>query len=139
MNTKKFFIGGIVGGIIYLLLGWLAYGKLLVDYFSKHHGITSGFMRDPTAMPFLAYLILGNLLSGFLLAYVFAKATVNSFGSGLVAGGIIGFLVSSGYDCINYATTTLMSRPEILADVITYTIISAITGAIIGAIGSGKE
>ena len=41
---------------------------------------------------------IGNLLLGFLLAYVFVKSDVNSFGAGFITAGIVGFLFSSGFD-----------------------------------------
>jgi hypothetical protein len=134
MNTKKLFAGGITGGIVYFILGYLVYGKLLMDYFAQHHGMTTGFMRNPLAMPLIIYLIAGNLLVGFLLTYIFLKANVASFGSGLVTGGIIGLLVTAANDCISYATTTLMSTHSMLADIVAATIMSAIAGAIIGMV-----
>ena len=141
MNTKKLFIGGIVGGIINFFLGYLFYGKLLMNYFAEHHGPTQGFMRaDPVAMPFLIYLILGNLLIGFLLAYIFLKARINSFGGGLVTGGVIGLLYTAAYDCLQYATTTLMSKHGCLADIIASAIMTAISGAVIAlVIGKGNQ
>jgi hypothetical protein len=139
MNTKKLFAGGITGGIVYFILGYLVYGKLLMDYFTQHHGMTTGFMRNPLAMPLIIYLLVGNLLGGLLLTYIFLKANVASFGSGLVTGGIIGFLVVGSGDCINYATTTLMSEHGMLADIVAGTIMSAITGAIIGMVLSKKD
>jgi hypothetical protein len=33
MNVKNFIIGGIVGGIVNFLLGWIIYGMLLKDFF----------------------------------------------------------------------------------------------------------
>src|SRR5450759_2816850 len=62
MNTKKFLIGGIVGGVVYFLLGWLVYGHLLTNYFHDHSGNATGVERDMDQMIWWA-LILGNLLS----------------------------------------------------------------------------
>ena len=89
MNAKKLLIGGIVGGTVYFLLGWLAYGKLLVGYFNDHPGLTAGYNRPE---PIFLYLGIGNLLWGFLLSYVFVKGRISSFGDGMITGGIIGFL-----------------------------------------------
>jgi xanthine/uracil permease len=33
MKTKNFLVSGIVGGIVYFLLGWLFYGFLFKDFF----------------------------------------------------------------------------------------------------------
>jgi hypothetical protein len=136
MNTKKLLIGGIVGGVVYFLLGWLAYGKLLMDYFNTHSGSAKGVNR---AEPLFMYLIIGNLLMGFLLSYVFVKGKISSLSAGLFAGGIIGFLMAGATDSIVYATTATMSRTGAAVDVITFTIMSAITGAVIGAISGGGD
>jgi hypothetical protein len=135
MNTKKLFIGGIVGAIVYFLLGYLIYGKLLMSYFMEHHGLTTDANR---AQPIFLYLGIGNLLMGFLLSYIFVKGKVSSFGGGFVTGGIVGLLMASSTDSIVYATSTVMSKSGIVADVIAFTVISAITGAIIAAV-SGKD
>ena len=139
MNTKKFLIGGIVGGVVYFLLGWLFYGYLLAQYFQGHPGTATGVDRAMDQFIWWA-LILGNLLSGFLLAYVFSKSGVSSLSSGLITGGILGFLMSSSYDLIMYATTNITSKQAMLADVATFTVISAITGAVVGAVmGMGNK
>ncbi len=139
MNTKKFLIGGIVGGILYFLLGYLFYGNLLTQYFKDHAGTATGVDRAMDQFQWWA-LILGNLLSGFLLAYVFSRSSVASFSSGLTVGGIIGFLMSCSYDLIMFATTNLTSKHAMLADVATFTVMSAIVGAVVGAVmGMGKK
>lgn len=131
MNIKKLLIGGIAGGIVYLLLGWVIYAKLLLDFFKHHAGVVTGFNR-PDPLPL--YLILGNLFAGFLLAYVFVKAKVNSVSKGITVGGTIGFLVAASTDCIVYSTTVLMGRYGVAADVIAFTVMSAIVGTVIGAL-----
>jgi integral membrane sensor domain MASE1 len=139
MNMKKFLIGGIVGGIVYFLLGWLFYGNLLTQYFKDHPGSVSGVDRAMEQFQWWA-LILGNLLSGFLVAYVFSKSAVASLASGLVVGGILGFLISCSYDLIMFATTNITSKHAMLADVATFTVMSAIVGAVVGAImGMGNR
>jgi uncharacterized membrane protein len=139
MNTKKFLIGGIVGGVVYFLLGWLFYGHLLAQYFQGHPGTATGVDRAMDQFIWWA-LILGNLLSGFLLAYVFSKSGVSSLSSGLITGCILGFLMSSSFDLIRYATSNIISKHWACADVATFTVISAITGAVVGAVmGMGNK
>jgi uncharacterized membrane protein len=138
MNTKKFLIGGIVGGVVYFLLGWLFYSNLLAQYFHDHPGTV---IADKPMDQFIWWaLILGNLLSGFLLAYVFSKSNVSSLSSGLITGGILGLLISGSFDLITYATSNIISKHGACADVATFTVISAITGAIVGALmGMGNK
>ncbi len=130
MNIKKLLIGGIVGGVAFFLLGWLAYGILLRDFFVNHHGLPVPKDLNRPEMLYL-YLCLGNLLSGFLLSYVFIRASVKTAVSGFVTGGVIGFLVSSSVDSTMYSMTNMMSRTGVLVDVITFAVMSAITGALI--------
>jgi len=138
MNTKKFLIGGIVGGVVYFLLGYLFYGVLLAQYFKDHPG--SVIADKPMDQIIWWALILGNLLSGFLLAYVFVKSGVASLSSGLIVGGVLGFLISSSMDLIMFATTNISSKHSMIADIATATVMSAIAGAVVGAVmGMGKS
>jgi integral membrane sensor domain MASE1 len=136
---KKLLIGGIVGGILYFFLGYLFYGNLLNQYFKDHPGNVTGVDRAMDQFQWWA-LILGNLLSGFLIAYIFSKSAVVSLASGLVVGGTVGFLMSCSHDLIMYATTNLTSKHAMLVDVATFTVMSAIVGAVVGAImGMGSK
>lgn len=133
MNTKNFLIGGIVGGVLYFLLGWLFYGNLMNQFFTDHPGTATNVERAADQMEWWA-LALGNLLFGFLLAYVFSKSGVSTLTSGLITGGIIGLLASSGVDFTMYGTSNIMSKKAMVADIATFTVMSAIVGAIIGAV-----
>ncbi len=139
MNTKRFLLGGIAAGVTYFLLGWLFYGNLLTNFFKDNMGSATGVERDPDNMIFWA-LILGNLVWGFLLAYVFEKAGTRSFVSGFTTGAVTGFLVMSGVDLILYGTTNLMNTTALGVDIAVFTIISAIAGGAAGAVmGKGNR
>lgn len=133
MNTKRFFLGGISAGVTFFLLGWLLYGNLLMDTLAENAGSATGVNRDPESMVFWA-LILGNLLFGFLLAYVFEKAGIRTFVSGFTTGGVIGFLTSAAVDLTMYGTTNLMTTTGLAVDIAVMTIISAIAGGVGGAV-----
>ncbi len=47
MNTQKFLVSGIVGGIVSFFAGYLIYGLLLMDFFAKNGG--SGSARPHPA------------------------------------------------------------------------------------------
>ena len=139
MDIKKLLIGGIVGGILYFGLGYLIYGNLLTNFMKEHPGTATGVDRAMEDIQFL-YLAIGNLAMGFLLAYVFVKSNVNSMAGGLVTGGIIGALVTVGVNCVMYATTNIVSKTAMAADVAASTVMSAIVGAAVGMImGMGKK
>ena len=137
MDIKKLLMGGIAGGVLFFLLGWLIYGMLLMNFMNTHPGTAGNIAR---AEPDFLYLIIGNLAMGFLMAYIFIKAGINSLSRGLITGGVIGLLMAVGYDCLMYATTTAVSKTGMAADVAASVVMSAIVGAAVGAImGMGKN
>jgi hypothetical protein len=53
---------------------------------------------------------------------------------------MIGLLMAVGYDCMIYATSTSLSKTGMAADVGASTVMSALTGAVVGAVlGMGKK
>jgi hypothetical protein len=138
MNSQKFIVGGIVGGIAYFILGWVIYGMLLRDFMSSNS--SANLMRADSDMIWWA-LIVGNLAMGFLLAYVIGKGSSVSIGSGAGTGFVLGLLISLGADLISYATTTTMSSLKgVAADVAALAVMSAIVGAVVGwVMGMSKK
>jgi hypothetical protein len=137
MQIKKLLMGGIAGGIVFFLLGWLIYGKLLMGFMNDHPGLAGNLSRPE---PDFMYLIIGNLAMGFLFAYIFVRSGVTSPAGGLVTGGIVGLLMGVSVDCMTYALTTITSKTAMAADVVGLTVMSAISGAVIAAvIGMGTK
>jgi hypothetical protein len=138
MNSQKFIVGGIVGGIAYFILGWVIYGMLLRDFMSGNS--SANLMRADSDMIWWA-LIVGNLAMGFLLAYVIGKGSSLSIAGGAGTGFVVGLLVSLGIDLVSYATTTTMSSLKgLAADVAAFTVMSAIAGAVVGwVMGMSKK
>jgi hypothetical protein len=137
MNIKKLLLGGIAGGIAFFLLGWLIFGMLLMDFMSNHPGTAGNLQREE---PEFLYLALGNLLFGLMFAYIFIKGNVQSFGGGLITGGIIGALMSAGFNCVMYGTSTITSKTAMAADVGGMTLMCALAGAVIGMVlGMGNK
>jgi hypothetical protein len=131
MNIKKLAIGGITAGIVFFLLGWLIYGILLMDFMKAHPGTMGGFNK---AAPDLLWVAVGNLLSGFLMAYIFTKANVNTLANGFITGAVVGVLMAAAHNCIDYGLTNLLSKKMIMADVLGALVLSGVTGAITGLV-----
>ena len=94
MDTKKFTIGTLVGGIVFFLLGYLLYGMLLASFFKQHSTAVAGSMKTMEEFVWWA-LILSNLAWGALLTYIFLKiGNIQSFGSGARLGLTIGFFMA---------------------------------------------
>lgn len=137
MNSQKFIVGGIVGGIVYFLLGWLVYGMLLKDFMANN---LSASMRADADTIWWA-LILGQLAGGFFLAYVIGKAGATSAGAGAGVGFIAGLLVCLSFDLTMYGvSTTISSLKGLAADVAVSAVIAAIVGAVVGwVMGMSKK
>ena len=139
MNTKKFFIGTLAGGITFFFLGYLIYGMALANFFTNHTTTVSGAMKSMNELVWWA-LILGNLAMGALLTYVILKlGNIGSFGSGAGTGAAIGLFVSLSRDLIRFATENSFDMTAMIVDVLIGVVMAAIAGGVIGAfIGRGK-
>jgi hypothetical protein len=139
MNTKKFFIGTLAGGIVFFFLGYLIYGMALEGFFSRHSTAAQGSMKQMSEIVWWA-LILGNFASGALLSYIFLKlGNIGSFGSGASTGAAIGFFVALSIDLIHYATENGFDLTAMIVDVLVGVVMYAIVGGVIGALmGRGK-
>jgi hypothetical protein len=83
-------------------------------------------------------LILGNLLLGFVISYIVNRSGGASVIGGLAAGFVVGFLFSAGFDFTMYATTHLISLHQVAADVMAFTVISSVAGAVVGAVSRSR-
>ena len=80
MNVKNFIVGGIVGGIIDWLLGFVFYGKLFKDTFPMDEGSMN-----------MCMITCGCFAVGFFISYLFNGLTsISGASAGLKAGAIIG-------------------------------------------------
>ncbi len=136
MNIKKLLIGTIAGGIVFFLLGWLIYGNLLAD-FMRHHAGEKPHL-DRKNILFL-YLVIGNLVQALLLTYIILKSGSRGLANGFITGLTVGLLASVGFDTVIYATSLILSKKSMLADVLAYTVMSGIAGAVIGALAGNKK
>ena len=138
METSKFIKGTIAGGVTYFFLGFLIYAILLESFFLNNAGSAIGVAK--TEMEWWP-LVLGNLSLAALFSYIFLKwANISSFGTGLKAAGMLGFMIALSFDMIMYDTSNIMNLTAAFVDVIAFTIMSAIGGGVIGAVlGMGSK
>lgn len=136
MKTSKLLLAGLVGGVVYFGLGFLIYGLLMKDAMA---GMSSVMRADADVQWWAG--ILGNLVMGIFLAYVFARwAGVKTLVGGLMAGAIIGAFVASSYDLSMYAWTTMMDMKAMVMDIVMTTIMTSVAGGAVGwMLGMGKE
>jgi len=113
--TKKNLLSGIVGTVVYYLLGWLVYGLILTD---KSSGESS-----------LTFIFLGCLFYAFTIAYIYAKlAQISSLKAGFNAGVVIGVLFSLSWYFFMYAEFNIR---ELIEEVIVGGLMTGILGGVI--------
>jgi hypothetical protein len=126
MNVKNFIIGGIVGGIVDFLMGWLLYGMLLKDTFP-----TDGKEN-------LLFIFLGCLCFGFLISYVFSLGEgVTKCVPGIKTALVIGFFMSLSNNFFRNMTSETIDLKFMAIDVLAALAISAMVGAVV-AVVNGK-
>ena len=134
MNTQKFIISGIVGGIVSFVAGYVVYGLVLMNYMDTHHGLADPKIVNRQTGEFIWWaLILGNIFSGLTLSYIYNKwANITTVAGGAMAGAVLGLLIVLSYDLSMYGTSMLFSKYSLAADVIGNVVVTAITGAAVG-------
>jgi fluoride ion exporter CrcB/FEX len=138
MNTNKILSGGIAGGLAYFLLGWVIYGMALAGFMASHTNQCA--IRPMEEMLWWA-MILSNLIGGILLAMIISWAGSSSPGGGAKTGAIVGLLMGLCVDLSFYSMSTMYNDVSAVAvDILAYTVMSAIAGAVIGwVMGMGKK
>jgi hypothetical protein len=133
MNTNKFIIGGIIGGVANFLLGWLVWGTLLMNFMNGHTTEAGKAVMRAEENTIWWALILANLVLGFLISYILNKAGVMTAAAGAATGAVVGLLMSAAIDLFNYAFMDLSdSRTPMIVDILASVVVTAIVGAIIG-------
>ena len=87
-------------------------------------------------MPMWAPLVLANLVSGLLLAYIFDQwAGFKTFVGGAKGGAIIWFLISLSFQLMFLAFMNLHKNlTPVIADVVASTIMGAIGGGVVAQV-----
>lgn len=129
MNNRVL-IGGIIGGITFFLLGYLMYGMAFRDILEAN--TMNGVSRGEDEMQW-AFLIIGNLTFGFLIAYILHKANAVGFSAGATVAGIVGLLFGIATNFSSYGTTNYYSgMTGVFVDIIIITVMCAMVGGVIG-------
>lgn len=131
MDTKKFLIGSVVGGIVMWLVGMLIWRVLLADFFTPDVEATTGLIREA---PIYWAGILGTLGLSALVTTAIAWAGSFSLRGGFQVGAIVGFLVWFGVDFIHYANQDFRTLWQTIVDPLLELVRTGIGGAVIGLV-----
>jgi hypothetical protein len=137
MKTNKILLGGVAGGVTFFLLGWLVYGVLLKDYMASH---LNQCAAKPMQEMILWAMFLSNLALGFLLALIFSWSNTSGMKNGAKLAAIVGALICTSYDLGTYSMSNMFSCYTVmLVDVLSYTVMLAIVGGVVGKVMEKKE
>ena len=125
----------VAGGITFFILGFLIFGLILDPMVMKPNmnPDVAKLMKEPPAW---AFLVLGNLVAAFLLAYIFDKwATIRTFPGGFIGGAVIWFIIAVYFQLMFAAFMNMTtSYVPAVADVIGTTILGGIAGGVVGLV-----
>ena len=129
MNVKNFIIGGIVGGIVDFLLGWLIWGILLKDTMPKPEGAGAENML---------FIFLGCMSFGFLLSWIFSQGEgISNMMAGVKMAAGIGLLMSLTNNFFYNMYNETMDLKLVAIDAVASIVMAAAVGAAIAMV-NGK-
>lgn len=131
MDTKQLLIATLAGGVTFLLSGYILYEVFWPMMFDP-----PADLEGERSMNYVS-LIIGHLMQGGLLAYIFLQwARISTFTTGAVAGIIIFVLALGGDMLIFHGTDTgnmgTMGIAEVLGHMVFLSIMGALGGGVIG-------
>lgn len=127
MKTKKILLGGIAAAITFFILGWIIYGMLLMEFMQTNS--VQSIMKAEEDMIWWA-MIVSNLASGFLLAFVLIWSNVKTCTEGIKIGAILGLLMAFSIDLSFYSMSNIyFSFSPVIVDTIASGILWAFAGA----------
>ncbi|MBN1415206.1 MAG: hypothetical protein JW973_08915 [Bacteroidales bacterium] len=125
----KILRGTVFGGIAYFLLGWLAWGVLLMDFMSANMNQCA---NRPDGVMIWWAMILSTLVAALLLTLILYWSKTKSFVDSLLLGALFGLLYGSLVDFSFWSMTTMFNNiGTLLIDILVSTVVFAIVGLVI--------
>jgi len=132
MDTKRFLIGTVIGGITMYVVGYLIFTLAFGSFYAANLGSATGVAREAQlAWAFaLGYVALAALVT---LA-IGTRAGSPTVGAGFKIGAIVGFLVWFGVDFVFYGATNIANLTRTIVDPLLEIVRTGIVGAVIAAV-----
>lgn len=131
MNTK-FFTSALAATVTVFVGGWVIYGMILMDYMAAH-----SFMKEAPAM---WSIIVGNLFSCLLYAFVCQLGGIKSFGKGMATGAILGGLMGLSTNFLMYGGGMFDSATPMILDTAGIIVLGGLGCGVAGALmGRGES
>jgi hypothetical protein len=133
MDTKKFALATIAGGVTLFILGYLFYVVLLGGFFEANAGTATGAMKD---QPIFWAVLLGELGAAALITLVVGWSGASGAAGGFKTAATVGFLVAFSINFIIFGVMNVSSLTAALVDLPVAAIRWGVAGAVIGMLGS---
>jgi hypothetical protein len=132
MDTKRFVIGTLVGGVIMYALGYLIFVLAFGDFYAANRGSASGVDREQQivwayALGCLSYAALVTLGIG-------SRAGSLNLAVGAKVGAIVGFLLWLTVNFILYGMTNIETLTRATIDPFLELVRGGIAGGVIGIV-----
>ena len=98
MALKKLTMATLAGGIAAMVVGYLFYGMLMLDFYATNVGSATGVFKE---VPIWWSLILGQVLFAGFLTMIMVWRGDSSAGAGVKTGALVG-LVLVTYPLLRY-------------------------------------
>jgi hypothetical protein len=132
MDTKRFVIGTLVGGITMYLVGYLIWGLAFAEFFAANVGSATGVARESSLV---WAVVLGTFsLSALVTLAVGSQAGGFTILNGLKVGAIVGFLVWFGVDFMHFGVRNIFNLKATIVDPLLEIVRTGIGGAVIAAV-----
>ena len=128
MDTKKFLLASLAGGILFFVSGYLAYGVLLREFM-----VAADMNMKET--PDMGILILSQLIFGVFLTMVLRRwEGAETLAQGAKVGAVLLLLMALGYNLVQLATTNAVIEAVVPVRAVVSTVQGALAGGAISAV-----
>jgi hypothetical protein len=132
MDTKRFGVATLVGGIVLFAVGYLIFNVMFAGFYAANVGSATGVDRTTQIQWAVA---VGALAYGALIAYVLEHRSGGvSIGEGAKVGAIVGFLIWCTVDFYLYGATNIQNLARTSVDPLLEIVHGGIAGAAVAAV-----
>jgi hypothetical protein len=131
VDTKRFLVGTIVGGIVLYAVGYLIFSLTFANFYAANTGTASG--ADRTAELTWA-VVLGSLGYAALICYAMGARPASGLAAGFKIGAIVGFLMWFSVDFTLYGILNVSNLTRTIVDPLLEFVHGGIGGAAIGLV-----
>lgn len=129
MDTRKFLVGTLVGGIVIYATGYLIFTMALASFYAENAGAATGVDRPAELLWAVA---LGSLAYAALICYAMGARLTTGMSGGAKVGAVVGFLMWAAVNFILYGVQDVANLTRTVVDTLVELVHGGIGGAAIG-------